>query len=1085
MLKLVIGTDWTANRRLLLSAAAQDVAQCKGNRVILVPEYSSHDMERHLSAAAGDTASRFAEVLSFTRLARRVADDAGHSSAPCLDEGGRVVAMAAAIFQVKSKLKFFASFGTRPEFISNLVETVDECKRCCVDSGCLMRASKETTGTTAQKLEELSLLLEAYDAICSHGKKDPQDQLTWLLEELESGNYAQEHVFYIDGFADFTRQQIAILEHLIRYSKEVTITLCCDKPGSTALAFERPGETAIQIQRIARKNGIAYDIIQNDIPDDVIGKISTAVFEGDTQIADSEYLSVSCFESVFQECESVAESIHTLVQSGARYRDISIICPSISDYEGPLSMTLQRCGIPAYISGTQNILDRPVIATLLSAMDAAANGYERKDIIGYLKTALSPLSLSDSDLIENYAIMWGISGSKWTQPWTMHPRGLVTQWSEEDHALLAHLNALREQVMVPIAALHDGIIGSDNVAGQTNALYRFMEDIRLPQRLSALSDKLECNGDLRGAQVLDQLWEIIVNALEQLHDALGRSIWNADSFGRLFRILLSQYDVGTIPTVLDSVTVGAMNTMRCKQTPYLFVLGAVEGSLPAYSCAAGVLSDQDRTVLRDLGVPLNGGAADSLQTTFSEIYCVFRGATKSIFVSYPGGQPSFVYLRLKAMCTQEHTPQDVLGAAFVNRKHAAAFLLRSNDYQTAQQLELSSVYDALDQKRRHVHGWIAKEQVEKLYGKQFKLSASQIDVHANCAMSYFLKYGLCAKERKAAEVDPAEFGTFVHDVLEKTGRKIVSLGGFKAVSKEQTLQIAADYAKDYAQEHFSDLDSQRTSYLFNRNGKELVLVVEELWNELRSSSFDPVMFELSFGGENADFPPIYIQGNTACAKLRGFVDRVDVWNTGKTSYYRVVDYKTGVKAFDYCDVVNGIGLQMLLYLFALKEADSDLLGADPVPAGVQYFPARAPVISVACAVDENAAVKERDLAWKRSGLLLGEDTVLSAMEPEDMPSRMPFKRKKDGSLSGDLADRQQFELLRKFVYGHLQSMVDDIASGNVSANPYTRDARKNACRFCPYGEVCHKNEVSGRRVYKAINADRFWEDVKKEVTGHG
>ena len=63
----------------------------------------------------------------------------------------------------------------------------------------------------------------------------------------------------------------------------------------------------------------------------------------------------------------------------------------------------------------------------------------------------------------------------------------------------------------------------------------------------------------------------------------------------------------------------------------------------------------------------------------------------------------------------------------------------------------------------------------------------------------------------------------------------------------------------------------------------------------------------------------------------------DVWDSGYANYYRVVDYKTGKKDFDYCDVFNGVGLQMLLYLFALKHSGSDMLGASPVPAGVQYF----------------------------------------------------------------------------------------------------------------------------------------------------
>ena len=106
MLKLIIGTDWVDNRDKILSLVSENVRKERSGTVLLVPELISHDMERKLCSCAGDTASRFAEVLSFTQLARRVSDDAGHSAMPCLDEGGRVVAMAAAVSQVHSKLKF-------------------------------------------------------------------------------------------------------------------------------------------------------------------------------------------------------------------------------------------------------------------------------------------------------------------------------------------------------------------------------------------------------------------------------------------------------------------------------------------------------------------------------------------------------------------------------------------------------------------------------------------------------------------------------------------------------------------------------------------------------------------------------------------------------------------------------------------------------------------------------------------------------------------------------------------------------------------------------------------------------------------
>ena len=157
MLHLLLGRDWTANRDAVMKRIAADVHQKLPGRILMVPELISHETERRLCAAAGDTASRYAEVLSFTRLARRVAEDMGSASIACLDDGGRVVAMAAAARQLSSRLKAYAAVETKPEFLAGLIEAVDEFKRCCITSEDLLPASRETEGSLAQKLEELSL----------------------------------------------------------------------------------------------------------------------------------------------------------------------------------------------------------------------------------------------------------------------------------------------------------------------------------------------------------------------------------------------------------------------------------------------------------------------------------------------------------------------------------------------------------------------------------------------------------------------------------------------------------------------------------------------------------------------------------------------------------------------------------------------------------------------------------------------------------------------------------------------------------------------------------------------------------------
>ena len=63
----------------------------------------------------------------------------------------------------------------------------------------------------------------------------------------------------------------------------------------------------------------------------------------------------------------------------------------------------------------------------------------------------------------------------------------------------------------------------------------------------------------------------------------------------------------------------------------------------------------------------------------------------------------------------------------------------------------------------------------------------------------------------------------------------------------------------------------------------------------------------------------------------------------------------------------------------------------------------------------------------------------------------------------------------------LGKMVDDISSGNIEPNPYTRGSRHNACSFCPYGAICHETNVEGRRNYAAMTSQKFWEEIEKEM----
>ena len=249
----------------------------------------------------------------------------------------------------------------------------------------------------------------------------------------------------------------------------------------------------------------------------------------------------------------------------------------------------------------------------------------------------------------------------------------------------------------------------------------------------------------------------------------------------------------------------------------------------------------------------------------------------------------------------------------------------------------------------------------------------------------------------------------------------------------------------YAQTHLTDvLQTARTEYLFHRSFSEVRMVVTELYRELSISQFEPQWFELNFADDGA-LPAVRIVGEKMQAELHGFVDRADIWRSGDRVFVRVIDYKTGKKSFDFSHVFYGLGLQMLLYLFALEQTGGCLMDTQLKPAGVLYFPARVERVSVDDKRAEAKIEEKQRKAQKRSGLLLNTAPVLQAMEPcENEPCYLPYTINKEGEREGYLASEEQLARLERFVFRKVASLGDSLYSGEIDPNPYYFDMKDNA-----------------------------------------
>ncbi|MCF0122998.1 MAG: PD-(D/E)XK nuclease family protein, partial [Ruminiclostridium sp.] len=319
-------------------------------------------------------------------------------------------------------------------------------------------------------------------------------------------------------------------------------------------------------------------------------------------------------------------------------------------------------------------------------------------------------------------------------------------------------------------------------------------------------------------------------------------------------------------------------------------------------------------------------------------------------------------------------------------------------------------------------------------------------------------------------------------------RAVKDRGGVKSCTDEEIRALTRATVKDYVMTELGGMEHQtpRFKYLFLRLQKGLQSVVDNVIAELRSSDFQPIAFELGFG-YGKELPPVQFREDGVTLQVSGFVDRVDGWVKDDRLYLRVVDYKTGRKSFDLTDIWNGLGLQMLLYLFTLEDTGRIVFGRDPVSAGVLYLPARDAVIAGSRDMEESARQQKLDSELVRKGLVLDNPEVLEAMEHAQEGIRfLPLKvSAKTGAISGEaLVSAEKLGRLKRHTQGILKQICREIAAGNIDADPFWRGPQQNACQYCEYFRACQFEEKQDRvRWIPTVKNTDFWGWLAQEEEG--
>lgn len=1112
-MKLWIGRAGSGKTTELLSHIRHKTQNGKRRQILIVPELASHDYERSLARATHNRASALAEVLTFRRIANRVFSEAGGLADQSLTPAGRLMVLYESVQRSGDVLSVYAGADRRPEILKDLLGVLDELTCAAVSPEDLLRASGEAEGTLRDKLRDLGQIFAVYRSITADEIPDPREELTRVLERLPESTLFDNAEVYLDGFDNFNRQELDILAWLMERGVELTVVLTGDLQEPDR--FPETSAAAARLRAAAGRAGKTVELRDFGMcrmkrPHDLTVLERHALETGVIPVqSDRSSVRLHAAGDIYSECAYAASFIRKIIrETGARRRDFVVTARDFPSYAPVVEQVFSRYELPIFLSEKHDILQKPVLSLVTSALRTLTGGWRYEDVFSYLKTGFANLEPDECDILENYVDFRRIRGSMWQKEWKGNPGRFSGVMRDEDRAQLDLLNALRVRVIAPLNALEQSLDDAHKAREYVQALYGFLESIGAPERIEMRAQAHEEAGRLQTAEEYRQLWDVLTEALEQIAWVRGEAEMETETFVTLLRMVLSEYDVGTIPIAMDRVTCGSIDRVCRTGIPYVIVLGVNDGVLPAAGNAGGVLTDSERGELLGLEIELETGE-DRLMREQSAMYRVLSSARTGLLLSWQTRgadgemRPSYLIGTVRRLLdgvpmTRESELNGSYALEAARPRLELASRARGGDRSPAAVAAMRSLGNQMPYTDGTPHrGRLTKkETVRGLYGDKIRLTASRMDAFARCRFAYFVRYGLRAQERRRAEFDAPESGTFLHYVLEHVLKDVLGPNGeWRGVSRETVRKSAELWTREYVEAFLGGMEnhSDRFRYLFRRLTRTLDRILDNLMEELACSDFRPLDFELSFS-DHGDLPAIVMEDEYGQLELVGKVDRVDGYIKDNRLYVRVMDYKSGTKKFELSDLWYGLNMQLMTYLFAIKDSAAERYRKrlaeefDSIEtAGALYVPAKESVVSAPRDTDEQSLRQLREKLLRRSGLLLADSGVLEAMEHGMAGDGrfLPVGIKKDGTWKSasqnSLATMEQMGKLYRHIQKTLKGMGHELLDGSIDVEPLVQGKKNTTCAWCPYQAVCQYDETLGDRPRQAYQrpADEVWEAMEQ------
>lgn len=1052
MLKFIFGLPCSGKTYSILQKI-KALSEAGEETIFLVPEQSSFESEKAVLKTVGDSFALKVNVLSFSRLLDEIQRVIGGGCAKVLTDSDKIIFMHKALLQVASQLNLWGKYAHSINFAKTILDTIGEFKINAISYIDIKKAAQITTSATLKaKLEDIALIYETYDLLTTERFIDPADNLTKLYQSLEKFRFFEGKTVFLDGFKGFTGQQFKIIDRIISQAKDVYISLTNDIGSNREYdVFTNIRSAVSRIENIAKSHNIA---IEKPLILDKPFYSSKSLLNLERMISGKEIdtssedasISICKASTYFDEAEFAARTIRKLVrQENYRFQDFVIIARDIEKYNEAIDYACKKNKVNCFFDDKLPLSSFPLVVATDYAIKAL--NFSTENILRFHKSGISYLTLDEISKLENYTYLWNINGKIWLENWDMDVRGFVTdEVTAESEAELEKINTLRKKAIEPIVKFKQDF--KNNAKDMSKAIIDLLDSCGAKYALKSMCSRFDSESNIFSSDALKQSYDAFLHVLDSLVECFGNELLNSDEYYEVLVNAVAFETVGVIPQTLDQAVFGAADRIRPSRPKVAIILGANQGVFPKYAENSGVFATNERKKLIELGIEI---ADNSVYTSIDEdylVYCNLCCPTEKLYICYSENS-------LKAESSEPsafvNSICDLLNPNLICEPNENLSNLNLPETQTAAYSEFCRRIDNKNQSltiktalkddakiknllsiKYNKDKSLTKENAEKLFGKDIYMSATKFDTFNRCKFSFFCKYGLRTKKLQPADFNVLQRGTIVHYVLEK----IISTykENIKNLEKQELDRLCDSYIDEYLNlvSGFRNIITSKHEFLISKISRSLKEVVYHLSQEFKQSDFKPVACELKIGGDGL---PLSFPYSNGLIKINGSIDRVDEYN----GYIRIVDYKTGTKSFKLPDILFGLNLQMLIYLYAVIRADNK---SDDKTAGIFYMPSKRDLN------DEGMAM---------NGLLKADKDLVFAMEKENLGEFVPrLPINKDGSVSKTATSfitDSEFTKIFDYIEKLMLKTGDSISNGDIAVCPV--DGRESgACDYCDYKSVC-------------------------------